>query len=122
MKQVSLYEAKTHLSNLVEEASAGAEIVITKNGKPKARLIPIAPANREPRKLGQWAEQNKHVDWDRWDREFKAADKEVERLFNEGDVPSALDDMASKQKKSRVKGLADAPVAYEPRRKGRRRK
>jgi prevent-host-death family protein len=40
---VSLYEAKTHLSELVERAAAGEEIVIAKSGKPKARLVPLAP-------------------------------------------------------------------------------
>lgn len=40
---VSLYDAKTHLSELVEQAAAGQEIVITKSGKPKARLVPLAP-------------------------------------------------------------------------------
>ena len=38
---VSLYKAKTDLSSLVERASAGEEFVITKSGKPKARLVPI---------------------------------------------------------------------------------
>lgn len=40
---VSLYEAKTHLSELVERASQGEEITIAKSGKPKARLVPLAP-------------------------------------------------------------------------------
>lgn len=44
-RQVNLYEAKTTLSSLVEEAAAGAEIVICKNGKPKARLMPVAEAS-----------------------------------------------------------------------------
>ena len=44
MKQVSLYEAKTHLSRLVDEAAAGEEIIITKNGKPLAMLRPLADA------------------------------------------------------------------------------
>jgi prevent-host-death family protein len=38
---VSLYEAKTHLSSLVDRAAAGEEIVIAKNGIPCARLMPI---------------------------------------------------------------------------------
>lgn len=42
---VSLYEAKTHLSELVEEAALGHEIIIAKSGKPKARLVPLAPAD-----------------------------------------------------------------------------
>ncbi len=46
---VSLYEAKTHLSALVDRAAAGEEIVIAKNGVPCARLVPI-PHRGEPRK------------------------------------------------------------------------
>jgi prevent-host-death family protein len=40
---VSLYEAKTHLSELVERAAQGEEITIAKSGKPMARLVPLAP-------------------------------------------------------------------------------
>ena len=39
---VSLYDAKTRLSGLVDQAAAGAEIVIAKNGVPLAKLVPIA--------------------------------------------------------------------------------
>ncbi|HTR19790.1 MAG TPA: type II toxin-antitoxin system prevent-host-death family antitoxin [Gemmatimonadales bacterium] len=42
-ERVSLYEAKTHLSELVEQAAQGREIIVTKSGKPKARLVPLAP-------------------------------------------------------------------------------
>lgn len=48
--QVNLYEAKTNLSDLVERAAAGEEIVIAKAGKPKARLVPLAP--KPKRKFG----------------------------------------------------------------------
>ena len=43
-KVVNLYEAKTHLSRLVDEASAGGQIVIAKAGKPRARLVALAPS------------------------------------------------------------------------------
>jgi prevent-host-death family protein len=43
---VSLYEAKTQLSALVEEAAAGTEIIIAKNGRPRAKLVPIRDAFR----------------------------------------------------------------------------
>ena len=46
---VNLYEAKTRLSELVERAAAGEEIVIAKAGKPKVRLVPFRAA-AEPRK------------------------------------------------------------------------
>jgi len=38
---VSLYDAKTNLSSLVERAAAGEEIVIAKSGRPRARLMPL---------------------------------------------------------------------------------
>lgn len=41
MDTVNIHEAKTHLSRLVEEVAAGAEIVISKNGVPRARLVPL---------------------------------------------------------------------------------
>lgn len=42
--QVNIYEAKTHLSALLERAERGEEVVIARAGKPIARLVPIAPA------------------------------------------------------------------------------
>jgi prevent-host-death family protein len=52
-KQVNLYEAKTNLSRLVEEAAKGNEIVIAKNDKPMARLVALEkPARLKKRKLG----------------------------------------------------------------------
>jgi len=39
---INLYQAKTHLSQLVERAAAGEEIVIAKAGRPLARLVPPA--------------------------------------------------------------------------------
>jgi len=52
-KPVSLYDAKTHLSELVERAASGEEIIIAKGGTPKARLVPL----RDPavkRRPGAW--------------------------------------------------------------------
>jgi len=40
MTQVNVHEAKTHLSRLLARVSAGEEIIISKSGKPVARLIP----------------------------------------------------------------------------------
>ena len=49
VKMLNLYEAKSQLSSLVEEASAGAEIIIAKAGVPRARLVPMkAAARRRP--------------------------------------------------------------------------
>jgi len=47
MTIVNIHEAKTHLSRLVDEVAAGAEIIIAKAGKPMARLAPIAAPIRK---------------------------------------------------------------------------
>lgn len=49
----NLYEAKTNLSQLVDRAAAGEEIVIAKNGVPQARLVPLA-RHPMPRRPGGW--------------------------------------------------------------------
>lgn len=53
MKSVNIQEAKTHLSRLVEEAAAGEEIIVTKNGRPRARISAVTYDPR-PRHLGGW--------------------------------------------------------------------
>jgi prevent-host-death family protein len=40
MASVGMHEAKTHLSQLVERALAGEEIVLTRRGEPAVRLVP----------------------------------------------------------------------------------
>jgi prevent-host-death family protein len=51
MRKVNLYEAKTHLSRLVDDALAGEEIVIARSGKPLVRLTPWR-AEETPRRPG----------------------------------------------------------------------
>lgn len=43
MQTVSLFDAKTHLSRLIDQIASGAEeeIIISRNGKPVARVLPI---------------------------------------------------------------------------------
>lgn len=43
MKVVSVHEAKTQLSRLLERVRGGEEIVIAKRGRPYARLCPLEP-------------------------------------------------------------------------------
>lgn len=38
---VGAYEAKTHLSELLEKVEAGEEITITRHGAPIAKLVPV---------------------------------------------------------------------------------
>ena len=51
MEIVNLYDAKTSLSQLVDRAAAGEEIVIAKSGRPMARLVPLR-RRTAPRPLG----------------------------------------------------------------------
>lgn len=43
MKMVSVYEAKTHLSRLLERVANGERIIISKSGKPVADLVVHQP-------------------------------------------------------------------------------
>lgn len=45
MREIGAFEAKNHLSALLDEAAAGASVVITKRGKPVAKLIPFNKPN-----------------------------------------------------------------------------
>jgi prevent-host-death family protein len=44
------YSAKTHLSRLLDEVAAGGEVVITRRGKPIARLVPYAETGATPKR------------------------------------------------------------------------
>ena len=48
---VSVHEAKTHLSRLLKDVAAGADVVIARAGKPVARLVPIDQVPK-PKQLG----------------------------------------------------------------------
>ena len=51
MRRVGAYEAKTRLSQLIDEAAKGEEIIITKHGVPVAALIPVAgPRQKDPKR------------------------------------------------------------------------
>lgn len=51
MKTMGLFDAKSHFSALILEVEGGQSIVITKKGKPVARLVPFASAT-QPREIG----------------------------------------------------------------------
>lgn len=50
MDTVGAFEAKTHLSALLERVAQGETFTITRHGKPVARLVPID--QRDPEQIG----------------------------------------------------------------------
>ncbi len=53
MTKVNVAEAKAKLSDLLERAVDGEDIVIAKNGRPIARLVPVVE-QRASRTPGRW--------------------------------------------------------------------
>ena len=44
MKIVTIHEAKTHLSRLIQEVLAGEEVVVAKGSKSLVRIVPLEEA------------------------------------------------------------------------------
>ena len=51
MHQVTIHEAKTHLSRLIEEALQGEDIIIAKGRNPLVRIVPLT-GKKPQRKAG----------------------------------------------------------------------
>lgn len=49
MTEIGLFEAKTHLSALVDRAEKGEEFIITRHGHGVARLVPVRDTQAIPR-------------------------------------------------------------------------
>lgn len=47
MHRIGAFEAKTHFSSLLEEVEKGGQVVITKHGRPIAKLSPISGFKKE---------------------------------------------------------------------------
>lgn len=46
---VGIYEAKSRLSQLVEKVESGEEVILTRRGKPVAKIVNVAPSARKNR-------------------------------------------------------------------------
>jgi prevent-host-death family protein len=71
----NVYEAKTHLSQLLDRAAAGEEIVIARAGRPVARLVALAGVEgRRRRSPGGWRGRVRiAADFDELPAEIEAA-------------------------------------------------
>lgn len=86
---VNMHEAKTHLSKLVARVEGGEQIMITRAGKPAAKLVPVPqkPKKLGPRKLGGWEgkmEMPSETEWAQFKAEIADAFEESE-IFPSGD-------------------------------------
>jgi len=75
---VNIYDAKTQLSALVDRAAAGEDIIIAKNGAPKAKLVSI-PRAVGPRVPAHAMGVTYIAD------DFDAPDPAIQALFEGGD-------------------------------------
>lgn len=53
-KQVNVHAAKTQLSKLLAEVEKGGEIVVARNGRPVAKLIPFPKPARKRLRIDDW--------------------------------------------------------------------
>ncbi len=49
MIEVNIHEAKTHLSSLITRAATGEEVIISRYGKPTAKLVPFSATSKKRR-------------------------------------------------------------------------
>jgi prevent-host-death family protein len=77
-KVIGAFEAKTHLSQLLDDVESGSEIEITRRGKPVARLVPVQePLNEDTlQRLVQRVREERGV--------YKVRSKDIEQWKQEG--------------------------------------
>ena len=81
LERVNMHEAKTQLSRLVARVEGGEQIVITRAGKPAAKLVPVSE-KLGPRQLGGWEGKFEMPS----DAEWEEMNKEIEQLFEESEI------------------------------------
>jgi prevent-host-death family protein len=74
MTQVNIHDAKTHLSRLLEQVEAGEEVVISRAGRPIARLVAYRTVVK-PRRPGGWKGRVRIAP------DFDKPSPEIERAF-----------------------------------------
>lgn len=57
VQEVGTFEAKTHLSSILDKVARGHTYYVTKHGKRIAQIIPIAEPKPRERVLGRWKDR-----------------------------------------------------------------
>ena len=65
---VGVFDGKTRFSELIDRAERGEEIVVTRHGKPVARVGPLNPSARRPEDV-----QARMAEWRLWREQQLAA-------------------------------------------------
>lgn len=73
--EVSIYDAKNSLSDLVKRAEQGEEVILSRHGRPVVKLIALPPAKRI---LGRARGLVREIDKDWWKT---MTDKEAEKFY-----------------------------------------
>ena len=67
MRRVNLEQAKAQISDLINNASKGGEVIIEENGKPLARIIPATDAaayQAHPPSSSEFSSDEDALAWD----------------------------------------------------------
>ncbi|WP_029011961.1 type II toxin-antitoxin system Phd/YefM family antitoxin [Niveispirillum irakense] len=80
MRVVTIHEAKTNLSRLIEEAASGEGFIIAKAGKPLVKVVPVTATEKPPRRLGTLAGRYLIPD----DFDDMGSQEEIDTMFNGG--------------------------------------
>jgi prevent-host-death family protein len=87
MEIVNIHAAKTNLSKLIEQALAGEEVIIGRNGKPVIKLTPYEaspepapPSKKQTRQAGQLKGQI----W--FAPDYDEADAMIQKMFDESEI------------------------------------
>ncbi len=90
--KVSVYEAKSKLSQMINKALEGEEVVITRNGKETVKLVPATNGDTKNSWIGMWEGQIKIND------DFDNLDDETMAYFT-GDAETFLDKVMKEDRK-----------------------
>ncbi len=85
MESIGLFEAKTHLSELIARAERGEEVIITRHNKPVAKLVPMddqPPFDPEKRRLA--IENLLHLRDELFEAHGSMTTEEIVRLVRDG--------------------------------------
>jgi len=83
MKHVGIFEAKTNLSRLIEQVEKGQQVMITRNGKPVAKLVRVR-SEPTPEEVERRREALKRLREIANELKINATQEEIKAWINEG--------------------------------------